>query len=459
MPDTIVALGTPPGEGGIAIVRLSGPQAVAIAEALFRGRRRLADLPSHRIVHGRIAIPTLASGSAAAAFGDEVLVSVMRAPHSYTREDVVEINCHGGVRLAEEVVRACCGAGARRAERGEFTERAFLNGRLDLAQAEAVLDLVRARTRAGLSAACYQLAGGLSTRLHGLSDAIAASLARIEAGLEFEEEDLGVGDPRAEVEGLRAVRTELDALRATYDRGRLVTVGASVAIIGPPNVGKSSLMNAILGEDRAIVSPVPGTTRDLVEGEADLDGVRARLVDTAGLREAGDAVEREGTRRAERAASAADLRVVVLDSSGDIAAPAALPDEPRTIVALNKADIARADAVAALRTLAAGRPTYLVSALRGDGIDALCAGIRKALIGGAGFPDTGGIILRERHALALGRAAEHLARATDEASGQAREDLVAADLRLALDEIGGITGETTPEDVLRRIFGEFCVGK
>ena len=457
MPDTIVALATPPGEGGIAIVRLSGPRAISIAGGLFRGRADLDRLASHQLTFGRLAV-----GGAGGGFADEVLVAVMRAPRSYTCEEVVEINCHGGVRLAEEVIRACCVRGARRAERGEFTERAFLNGRLDLTQAEAVLDLVRARTRAGLSAACYQMAGGLSARLHAVSDTLAAALARVEAGLEFEEEELGVGDPRDDIEHLRRTREEIRTLAATYERGRLITAGATVAIIGPPNVGKSSILNAILGEERAIVSPLPGTTRDLVESEADLDGIRVRFVDTAGLRTAGDAVEQEGARRAEKAATAADLTLAVYDASGEIAAPDGFPPAgraARTITVINKSDIAREEVVAALRARSGEQPVYLTSALCGDGIDDLCAGVREALTGGAPEPTSGGIVLRERHYAALQSCGAHLDRAIVEAGGEARAELVAADLRLALDDIGRITGETTPDDVLRAIFSEFCVGK
>ncbi len=449
--DTIVALATPPGEGGIGIVRLSGPKAISIAESLFRGSGRLSDAPSHRLTFGRIHLPSGVS--------DEVLVSVMRAPRSYTRQDVVEINIHGGVRLADEVVRACVERGARRAERGEFTERAFLNGRLDLAQAEAVLEMVRARTKSGLAAACYQLTGGLSEKLRSVSAAIAKSLALIEAGLEFEEEDLGIGDPRREIGNITEVRETVEALRKTYERGRLITTGATVAIVGPPNVGKSSLLNAILGEERAIVTPIPGTTRDIVEGEVDLDGVPVRFLDTAGLRETGDLIEREGTRRAERAAEAADLRLVVCDASGEIPPPRRLPDGPRTVLVINKIDIGDLKAVENLRALAQNRPAYETSATKHEGIDALCRGLRDLLTRDAPEPSTGGIILRERHAEALRRCAEHVERSLVEMNGQAREELVAADLRLALDEIGQITGETTPNDILRTIFDEFCIGK
>ena len=278
--DTIVARATPPGEGGVAIVRLSGPDAIRIAGAIFDGPD-LSMLPGGRIVHGWVRMPPHDSSISPS---DETLTSVMRAPHSYTGEDVVEINCHGGMRITEEIIDACVSLGARRAERGEFTERAFLNGRLDLAQAEAVLDLVRARTRSGLSAACYQLSGALSDRLRSVADRLAASLSRIETGLEFAEDDLRVGEPEAERETVALVCETVSELLGTYRRGKLMTDGATVAIIGAPNVGKSSLMNAILGEERAIVSPIPGTTRDLVEGEVELDGLRVRLVDTAGLR-------------------------------------------------------------------------------------------------------------------------------------------------------------------------------
>jgi len=458
MTDTIVALATPSGEGGIAIVRLSGTRAISIADSLFRAPRRLADAPTHTLLYGRLALNDSAASPGSGVF-DEVLVSVMRAPRSYTREDVVEINCHGGIRLADEVIRACVSLGARRAERGEFTERAFLNGRLDLAQAEAVLDLVKARTKDALSAAYYELNGGLSARINALRDRLTASLARIETGLEFDEEDLGVGDPRAESAAFREILSEISALVGTYARGRLIAEGASVAIIGPPNVGKSSLLNAILGEDRAIVSHIPGTTRDLVEGEADLDGVRVRFVDTAGLRETGDAVEREGTKRAGRAASAADVVLLVCDGSGEIPWDLTPVSGRNAIIVINKMDKARNEVLSVLSASAGSTPVFRVSALSGEGLDTLCRGIRETLCADAPEPKTGGVIIRARHADALSAAGSHLERALDEATGQARSELVAADIRLALDALGSITGETTPEDIIRRIFSEFCVGK
>ena len=466
MSDTIVALATPPGEGGISIVRLSGPDSVRIADELFQtgrsgnretgsGGRPVSSFPSHTLVYGFLRIP-LENGTVV---HDEALVSVMRAPHSYTREDVVELNCHGSVRLAEEVIAAARRLGARQAERGEFTERAFLNGRLDLAQAEAVLEMIQARTRPGIEAACYQLSGGLSERVNGVSRSLSEALSRIEAGLEFEEEDLGVGDPRAEVGVVEKALADVTSLHATYRRGKLISDGATVAITGSPNVGKSSLMNAILGHERAIVSPVPGTTRDIVDGEADFDGVRVRLVDTAGLRETGDVIEREGTRRAQLAAEESDLQMLVLDASGDVPAPERIPVSRSMLVVLNKCDVADEDVVRALRDRAGDGPVFMTSAVKDEGLDALCAGIRHALTADAPEPAAGGIVLRERHAQALEECAGCLERALEEMHVQAREELVAADLRLALDAVGQITGETTPEEILRGIFDEFCIGK
>ncbi len=455
MPETIVAPATPPGEGGVAIVRLSGPQSIPIADTLYHGKRPLAEVESHRLAYGTLGLP-------GASISDEVLVAVMRAPNSYTREDVVEINCHGGSQLAEEVVRACCDLGARRAERGEFTERAFLNGRLDLAQAEAVLDIVGARTRTGISAACYQLAGGLSERLRAVSALLTSVVATIEASLEFEEDDLGLGDSAEHLPRIRSARDDVAAIARTYDRGRLALRGASVAIVGPPNVGKSSLLNAILGEDRAIVAPTPGTTRDLIEAEADLDGIRVRFLDTAGIRHSGDSVEREGSRRAGLAAESADLVLLVCDASGVVPPEACFAIATATapcVVVANKVDIGDPGAVDQLRSGAGERPFCETSALKHLGIDDLCAIVRTSLMGDSPDPPTNGIVLRERHYRALTACGEHLGRAIGEAGGQARTELVAADLRLALNETGLITGETTPEDVLRAIFSEFCVGK
>jgi tRNA modification GTPase len=474
--DTIVARATPPGEGGVAIVRLSGPEAVGIVDTLYDGDRSLSSVEGGRVVHGWIRSGPVAVSSGTSDLSadiiDEVLVTIMRAPNSYTRENVVEIGCHGGMRVTDEIVRACVTAGARHAERGEFTQRAFLNGRLDLAQAEGVLDLIQARTRSGMDAALYQLRGSLSDDMHRVSGVIAASLARIEAGLEFDEDDLGVGDPTVEAGAIRSAREKVDQLRSTYDRGQLIARGAVVAIVGSPNVGKSSLLNAIVGEERAIVSTTPGTTRDLVEAEVELDGLSVRFVDTAGLRYTDDHIEREGTRRAEHAGENADITLVVCDASGEIPAPTTLPGAKRVFLTLNKADRSDANVVAALRELGTHAKTHLVSAISGEGVDQLVQGVRDALVGDSELTVESSVITRERHASALHECSAHLSRAigqitpvdsqvdaVDSRVDAVLPDLVAADLRLALDAIGEITGETTPDDILNTIFGDFCIGK
>ncbi len=450
--DTIVGLATPPGVGGVAIVRLSGPESIALADRLFKSSKiSLVSAASHTLSYGHFELGDTIS--------DEVLVSVMRAPKSYTRENVVEINAHGGVRLAEKMVLALVKRGARRAEKGEFTERAYLNGRIDLTQAEAVLQMVEARTEGGLSAACFQLHGGLSEGVWRIGESISGALARIEVGLEFVEDQFmsDVGNPKAELDGLTSVRDEVGELLRSYDRGKLATVGATVVLVGAPNVGKSSLLNTLLGHERAIVTPVPGTTRDVVEGEIDLDGIRVRLLDTAGIRDTDDVVEQEGTRRARAAAERSDLSVLVLDGSG--AVPLNLESWPvHGIVALNKWDIRVKEVESEAIRNVGETPLVRTTATTGDGIGDLCGAIASALT--EGIPDpTGAVVLSERHADALSQTAEALDRALVEAKGRGEADLVAADLRLALDSVGLITGETTPDDVLRAIFDGFCVGK
>jgi tRNA modification GTPase len=292
-----------------------------------------------------------------------------------------------------------------------------------------------------------------------IGESISGALARIEVGLEFVEDQFmsDVGNPKAELDGLTSVRDEVGELLRSYDRGKLATVGATVVLVGAPNVGKSSLLNTLLGHERAIVTPVPGTTRDVVEGEIDLDGIRVRLLDTAGIRDTDDVVEQEGTRRARAAAERSDLSVLVLDGSG--AVPLNLESWPvHGIVALNKWDIRVKEVESEAIRNVGETPLVRTTATTGDGIGDLCGAIASALT--EGIPDpTGAVVLSERHADALSQTAEALDRALVEAKGRGEADLVAADLRLALDSVGLITGETTPDDVLRAIFDGFCVGK
>ena len=456
--DTIAAISTPFGVGGIGIVRMSGPDAEPIARGFFRPRRPTPALPSHRFLYGHIIDPR--DGSSV----DEVLVVFMRAPSTYTREDVVEIHCHGGGLPVQRILELALAGGARLADPGEFTRRAFLNGRIDLVQAEAVADVVSAKTDTALRFAQRHLAGGLSGRIEGLREALRGMLVEVEAWLDFPEEDL----PGPDVERLRGgigdgVR-RVEALLDTYAEGHLYRDGVTLVIGGKPNVGKSTLLNVLVGRERAIVSPEPGTTRDFVEESISLGGIPLRLVDTAGLRDAPGEVESRGVDLARRQIETADLLLLVVDVSRFAAEgwSGSLADaEPdRTLVVVNKIDRVDAPTLEAARRSLREVPNVAVSALNGDGIEGLLEEILRRLTGRGMDLDSRAVVtnLRHRNALAevracLGRAEELLT--ADPPPG----DLLAADLRRALRSLGEIVGETTPEEILDRIFEAFCIGK
>lgn len=454
--DTIAAVSTPPGEGGIGIVRLSGPDAIAIAGRMFvsaTGRDMVRD--SRRVFYGHVL-------DAQGGRIDEVLLHVMRAPHSYTREDVVEINCHGGAGPVAAVLDEALRHGARLAQPGEFTMRAFLNGRIDLVQAEAVVDHIRARTNAGLRAAAAAASGMVSKELHAMAAELADALARVEASVDFPDDDL----PELLDESLRRrlenTLARMQALLNTAEAGRLYREGASIAIAGRPNVGKSSLFNALLRDARAIVSAQPGTTRDRIEETITLSGVPVRLVDTAGLRHAQDEVERMGVSMAREAMQAADMILFVVDATSpateaDVALAGELRDLDRPVwIALNKTDIVRCCAPLPPAFDGFHGPTP-VSALTGEGLESLEKGLAGLILGGAHVAPEQGLISRAHQRDSLHRAAEAVGR-TLARFGDSPE-LLSIDLRDALDALGEITGETTPDDLLARIFSSFCIGK
>lgn len=459
--DTIAAISTPPGEGGIGIVRLSGTQALAIARAMFvsssgcdiaRGPRR--------VFHGRIVD---GQGNAI----DEVLLHVMRAPHSYTREDVVEINGHGGAAPLNAVLEQVLIRGARLAQPGEFTQRAFLNGRIDLVQAEAVIDRIRARTDASLRAASAAASGALSKGINETKETLVEALAHIEAAVDFPDEDL----PDLVNEPLRArlavARDRMQALLDTAETGRLYREGVSIAIAGRPNVGKSSLFNALLRDARAIVSAQPGTTRDRIEELITLSGVPARLTDTAGLRATHDEVERIGVEVARDALKAADVILFVLDASTPFTEEdAALARELETLerpvwVVMNKMDVVVDKGLQPLACAPAWTERFAgisrVSAKTGAGLEALERDLGGLILGGAPVTPDQGLITRAHQRDSLRRATAALERVLDQF--QASPEFLSIDLREALSALGEITGETTPEDVLERIFASFCIGK
>jgi tRNA modification GTPase len=453
--DTIVAVATPPGEGAVGIVRLSGPGAIALAQRVFfpardrdiaRGPGRIFLGEIHDLDH----------------VVDEVLLHVMRAPHSYTREDVVEVNCHGGAGPVAAVLDLFLRLGARLAEPGEFTRRAFVNGRLDLVQAEAVIDRIRAQTRAALDAAAQAASGALSREIHDLCDCLRDALARVEAAVDFPDEDL----PELVDDALRAslgeCRARMGELLATADAGRLVREGARVAIAGRPNVGKSSLFNALVRDARAIVTAVPGTTRDLLEEVITVRGIPVRLVDTAGLRESDDEVEQIGVARARQALDTAALVLFVVDgpegfTTGDAHLATALGALacPVMLVA-SKADLAPAPALAGADAFVFAERAS-VSAVTGEGLADLEDAMARVLLGGGSLSGHHALVTRAHQRDSLRRAEEALGRAL--AQFGASPEFMSIDLRDALAALGEITGETTPEHLLDRIFASFCIGK
>ncbi|MBU2053417.1 MAG: tRNA uridine-5-carboxymethylaminomethyl(34) synthesis GTPase MnmE [Proteobacteria bacterium] len=457
--DTIAAIATPPGVGGIGLIRASGPEAEGIARRLFRPLRPLSSFLSHHLYHGHIVAPE--TGDVL----DEVLVSFLKAPGSFTGEDTLEISCHGGPLILRTVLDEVLRAGARPAERGEFTKRAFLNNRLDLAQAEAVLDVITAQTHAGLSAAVARLRGKLSGRIEAIRNEIIDLLAGIEAAIDFSEDDGVTETPGSDLPRIQAVIDDLITLAATYRQGRIYREGIGVVIAGRPNVGKSSLLNRLLGEKRAIVTSIPGTTRDFIEEAIDIGGIPVRLTDTAGIRPPEDAIEREGIDLVWERLAAADAVLVLLDGSAELTADdrellVKLHEKP-LLPAVNKSDLPQRLDEGSLREIlpeTAPRPLR-ISAKYGDGIEALKQAICDTALATPLQEMPEALIAHLRHKVALEKAAEGLIRARDGLRGGLPPELAALEIREALDALGEITGRTTTEDILERIFANFCIGK
>ena len=454
--DTIAAIATPIGEGGIGIIRLSGKDAVDIADRIFlpRGAKKLKAVPSHTITYGFIVDPSQGRKM------DEVLVTVMRAPRTYTREDVVEINCHGGMLPLKTVLQLLLREGVRIAEPGEFTRRAFLNGRIDLSQAEAVIDIIKARSDQAERLALAQLEGKLSRKITGLQDRITTLCAYVEAQIDFPEDELETVRKNEVIETMRDICKELLNLSAGYEAGRFFRDGVATAIVGKPNVGKSSLLNALLEKDRAIVTEMPGTTRDVIEDTLNIGGLPLRIMDTAGIRETHNLAEAEGIRRGLKAIEGADIVIAVLDSS----LPVDKADEEllravaykRTIVLVNKCDIRSPD----FAVPDGSRNVVEASALTGEGIKelkdmiyGLC--ISSGVSGEIEVP----LITNIRHKDSLDRASQSLAEAVNVLENGIPLEIVAMYVREALDYVGTIIGIFTTDDILNKIFSEFCVGK
>lgn len=459
--DTIVAIATPPGEGGIGIIRISGPHAFMIADRLFSlSGKPLRERPSHTLHYGKI-LSTKSNEIV-----DDAVASVFRAPHSYTKEDVIEFSCHGGPITLSRVLNLCIEEGARMAEPGEFTMRAFLNGGMDLAQAEAVSDQIRARTIASQRAAMRQRRGELSNLVEELRNDLIGAIAAIEVTLDFSE-DVGDLDYLDMVGRITALISKTERLIREGGSGRLLREGVRVALAGRPNVGKSSLMNALLRQDRAIVTPLPGTTRDVIEETINLKGVPVTIVDMAGLRQTDDIVESIGVDRAIATLRNSDLALLLIDAVNGWG------DEEKRILTslegvkllpvLNKMDMVSHDErEEALRRIseALSRPvTIAVSALTGEGVEELEECVFRMITGGEVSSPDSAVITNSRHIQALQMAVDSMEKGLETTRNGLPPDFISIDLRAALDEVGTITGETISEDIIQRIFQDFCVGK
>ena len=457
MTDTIAAIATPPVPAAIGILRLSGPQAAQIAERCFKplGPKGLLERPSKTLVYGDL----LDSGGVAI---DRVLCTVSLAPHSYTGEDTAEIHCHGSPMVLQLGLEALFAAGARQAQRGEFTRRAFLNGKLDLAQAEAVGDLLDARSREGARHAASQLAGTLSEQIAGIYSALLDVMAHFHAVLDYPDEDIDPFTARQLGESLSAQRTALRKLADSYRRGQYLRDGVPCAIVGRPNAGKSSLLNALVGYDRAIVTNIPGTTRDTVEERAELGGVTLRLIDTAGLRDSDDPIEQLGVERSRKAMEEAALILLVADGGAewtredaDLALAVADTGKPWIFVR-SKADLEK-QAVSVGLIGADAPPVVEVSAKTGQGLEELAAAVEGLFP--RGQEDYGRVIANARQAEAVRRALEGVERAGDALNMGVTPDALLTDVEQALSALGELTGQSVREDITDRIFERFCVGK
>lgn len=476
--EPIAAIATPVGEGGISVIRVSGRDAIKNVSTIFRGKS-LMDVDTHTVHFGHI----VRNGQKI----DEVLATVFRSPRSYTGEDTIEISCHGGVLVTQQVLEAVLATGVRSAEPGEFTQRAFLNGKLELSQAEAVADLIHAKSRKAVEAAQQQLDGNLGNHVRSFRQQIIDATAMIELELDFIEEDVEFASKPQLLKLLGDLNTEIKTLLATYETGRLVKNGIRTVFAGKPNAGKSTLLNALMGRERAIVSDIAGTTRDVIDADWNLDGLLFTLTDTAGLRETADIIEAEGVKRSEKAMAEADLIVYLVDVSQPEDA-----DEQNTILALksrfphksilvvgNKLDRIKngvagnmssgTSGASGAETDAASAPAQqedrtsfvdlYISASTGAGIDELKHRMKSAVLANRDIDTAGLLVTSSRHRDALEKTQRHINDAVAAIETGVSGDFVSIDLRAALQSLGTITGEITTEDLLDSIFSRFCIGK
>lgn len=460
---TIAAIATPPGEGGVGIIRISGADALSIGMRVFLPHAPVAGIRPRHLYYGSFQ----STEGAQPVSLDTGLFVYMNGPASFTGEEVVELHCHGGAVVLKTVLEAVLRKGASMAQPGEFTKRAFLNGKLDLVQAEAVIEVIRSQTGSALSAANERLSGTLSAEVREIRDRLLTILAHVEAELDFAEDEVEQLNDDLLIDGLASARLSIERLLSTYEEGKAVRDGIKVLILGRPNVGKSSLLNLLLKEERAIVTPVPGTTRDLIEEAININGVPVRLMDTAGLRDGADDVEAIGIGLARGRIKDADLILFVVDSSVvSYEEDLLILKETvgiKTMIVANKCDLGTGFQGRSIEDIFSGYPVVFISALERRGIDGLNDAIYQAAVGrhASVMVDVaqGPLVASIRHKRALEESSSAIDRAIEAVREVAAREFIAMDVRAALDSLGEITGETTTEEILEKIFSEFCIGK
>ncbi|MFP7475420.1 tRNA uridine-5-carboxymethylaminomethyl(34) synthesis GTPase MnmE [Staphylococcus hominis] len=456
--DTITSISTPMGEGAIGIVRLSGPEAVEIGDKLYKGKKKLKDVPSHTINYGHIIDPETDE------VVEEVMISVLRAPKTFTREDIIEINCHGGILTINRILELTMTHGARMAEPGEYTKRAFLNGRIDLSQAEAVMDFIRSKTDRASKVAMNQIEGRLSDLIKQQRQSILEILAQVEVNIDYPEYD-DVEDATTEflLAQSKKIKNEIDQLLETGTQGKIMREGLSTVIVGKPNVGKSSMLNNLIQDNKAIVTEVAGTTRDVLEEYVNVRGVPLRLVDTAGIRDTEDIVEKIGVERSRKALSEADLILFVLNNNEP------LTEEDRTlyeviknedaIVIVNKTDLERRLDIEEVKTMIGDTPLIQTSMLKQEGIDELELQIRDLFFGGEVQNQDMTYVSNSRHISLLKQARQTIQDAIDAAEAGIPMDMVQIDLTRTWEILGEIIGESASDELINQLFSQFCLGK
>ena len=455
--DTIAAVATAPGEAGIGIVRISGPKSLDIANMIFRPislTTRISENP-RKLIYGHIYDNDIKI--------DEVLLSFMKGPYTFTREDIVEINCHGGYISVRKILELVIRSGARIADRGEFTKRAFLNGRIDLSQAEATMDIITSKTSASFDIAQKQLEGKLSSKIKEIRDILTLDLAKITVAIDFPEED----EPEVTYEELLAdlkkIKDEIHALILSFDKGKIMRDGLKTVIVGKPNVGKSSLLNAILKESRAIVTEIAGTTRDIIEEYVNIGGIPLRIVDTAGIRETEDIVEKIGVQKSKESIESADLVIMMLDSSRELTDEdieiLTYLDNKKSIILMNKTDLAQAITDEDIEKHTHGKSIIKISALENKGIEEIEKEIEKMVYEGELQTENDIMVTNARHKNSLEKAYIACSDAIKALNSNIELDIAETDFKIAWDSLGQITGDTVSEDLLDTIFREFCIGK